>query len=573
MPRAPARVRINAGARVGVLTIIRKVLSRAGEVEEAPSGPIVGPSGELVELRTPERNIVASVINRFRSPRSGRVAKKHWPQIGDMLKGLGASIATYKRIGGQYWKQVKRGVAVHLINLSRKAGRGSNTKLTVDIVKAIMKLQSDHHGQLSERRLVAKLNEAPYNFKVSNSTMHRWVLLMGQKRIKRYIKPKLKRRHLIARLTHTLDELVKKAHPDDNVAHSDDKPYLFPHDPLLGERVYKFSNLDDVVHVDEKCFFLMHDGTVCRVFPNADGTYSLPANPTIYHKSRMPKVMFLAAVTKPRPEYNFDGKLGIWEFAFERLAKGSNKNTGTVKGVTVILEDVKVDGEAYRKKITGKDGVFDMMREKIWWFKKDAKHNGQPTPEAGRTLYMQQDGASPHKTQMNLNHFASEGAKKGFSIAVTTQSAQSPDFNYLDLAFFRSLQSDVSLIIKQNRFDLIKAVKECFDDYDAKRMDMCCRSLITSYKGCLEVGGGNNYPRHRSVRKEAAQGIFDLSIAKSTVEAGQATLAKLEKEEADDLTDVVLNQKDEDSDEEDSDESSEEESEEDMEEESSDDDE
>ena len=46
-----------------MLTIIRKVLSRAGEVEEAPSGPIVGPSGEKVELRTPERNIVAGGVH------------------------------------------------------------------------------------------------------------------------------------------------------------------------------------------------------------------------------------------------------------------------------------------------------------------------------------------------------------------------------------------------------------------------------------------------------------------------------------------------------------------------------
>ena len=60
----------------------------------------------------------------------------------------------------------------------------------------------------------------------------------------------------------------------------------------------------------------------------------------------------------------------------------------------MILEDVKVDVEEYRKKITGRGGVFDCMREKMPWFKE-----GSGKPEAGRILYMQQDGARPHTTR------------------------------------------------------------------------------------------------------------------------------------------------------------------------------
>ena len=155
----------------------------------------------------------------------------------------------------------------------------------------------------------------------STMSVHRWAKLLGQRRTRRYIKPRLRRIHKIKRLIHVLDELVKEASADDHVAHDDDKPYLFPHDSILGERVYKFSDQEDVVHVDEKCFFLMHDGSICRVFPNEDGTFTMPACPRVYHKSRMPKVMFLAAVAKPRPEYGFDGKIGIWPFVIERLAK------------------------------------------------------------------------------------------------------------------------------------------------------------------------------------------------------------------------------------------------------------
>jgi hypothetical protein len=30
--------------------------------------------------------------------------------------------------------------------------------------------------------------------------------------------------------------------------------------------------------------------------------------------------LFLAVVGRPRPEYEFDGKIGLWVFAIERLA-------------------------------------------------------------------------------------------------------------------------------------------------------------------------------------------------------------------------------------------------------------
>ncbi len=39
----------------------------------------------------------------------------------------------------------------------------------------------------------------------------------------------------------------------------------------------------------------------------------------------------------PRPEYDFDGKIGIFPFAIERLAQRNNKRTGTKAGDTVIV--------------------------------------------------------------------------------------------------------------------------------------------------------------------------------------------------------------------------------------------
>ena len=79
----------------------------------------------------------------------------------------------------------------------------------------------------------------------------------------------------------------------------------------------------------------------------------------------------------------------------------------------MMLDGARVNTE---KKITGKGGVFEAMRSKMWWFKEGAVHNGKPTPEAGQVLCKQQDGASPNAAAADLDHFAREGAKFGFNI-------------------------------------------------------------------------------------------------------------------------------------------------------------
>ena len=213
---------------------------------------------------------------------------------------------------------------------------------------------------------------------------------------------------------------------------------------------------------------MMKDGTVCRVFPDKRGEYKVTAPPRMFHKSRMPKIMFLAVCARPGLEYNFDGKIGLWSFTLERPAKRSDVRTGTVVRQTMILEDVSVTAPEYRMKIVGKDGVFDSMRRSMWWFHKSAryevsggvrvpcgkhaqgkwqfsKRKGTRCPEAGQPLHYQHDGARPHTAQVNQRVFASHGKMKDFNIQVVVQPAQSPDLNVDDLAFFHSLQSDVSL--------------------------------------------------------------------------------------------------------------------------------
>ena len=266
----------------------------------------------------------------------------------------------------------------------------------------------------------------------------------------------------------------------------------------------------DIVHGDEKWFYLMKDGAVCRVFPQftvnestgeVERTVQMPADGSVYHKSRMPKVMFLAATARPRPEYGFDGKIGIWPFTLERKAKRSDARTGTVAGETDILESVTVNAEEYRKVMLKKDGVLDAMRSKMWWYKR-----GSGKPEAGDTLYYQHDGARPHTAKVNEGHWARHGKKGGFKIEVVTQPAQSPDLNCNDLAFFASLQTDTELVVKKNVKDLVEAVKSAWEEYPAERMDSVWRLLWASFKGILsDDGGNNNYSHHTGSRTAHAK--------------------------------------------------------------------
>jgi len=64
---------------------------------------------------------------------------------------------------------------------------------------------------------------------------------------------------------------------------------------------------------------------------------------------------------------------------------------------------------------------------------------GSVKPEAGRPLYFQHDGARPYTAKANQEAYESEGCKHGFDIRIRLQPAQKPEFNFLDLVFFRSL--------------------------------------------------------------------------------------------------------------------------------------
>ena len=122
-----------------------------------------------------------------------------------------------------------------------------------------------------------------------------------------------------------------------------------------------------------------------------------------------------------------------------------------------------------------------------------SNNEGTTCPEAGTGLLYQHDRAITHTTRVNTQVFALHGKMKGFSIEIVVQPAQSPDLNDNDLAFFNSLQSDVSLVVKENKRDLLDAIIKCWQEYPLKKMESVWRCLYSSFHGVLESFGDNDY--------------------------------------------------------------------------------
>ncbi|CAN0503247.1 unnamed protein product [Discosporangium mesarthrocarpum] len=99
----------------------------------------------------------------------------------------------------------------------------------------------------------------------------------------------------------------------------------------------------DWVHVDERWFYVMKDGRRMYLHPEEDS----PKPPRAQNKRFITKVMFLAAVARPRMISDgvwFDRKIGIWPsdtLAAMRSSKNRKKGTMMRKPATINAERYK----------------------------------------------------------------------------------------------------------------------------------------------------------------------------------------------------------------------------------------
>ena len=478
---------------------------------ETPQKPAALPMRKKgKDIRTPSRWRVAAAYLEL-ATESGGLPHGGMKKLNARFPGMNLTARTVQRIVKQYREQAESVETSDQIDMSRKRAErtgGHMMKLTEELAQCLIETNDKNWGKLSNKRLDGKLSEQGYP--CSTSSVRRWCKVLGAVRRRRYIRPKLTLRHKYNRLKWVIDE-------DD-------------------ERKRKFGDNNNTCHGDEKWFYIMRDGAVCRVFPkytkhpdgHVESEVRMPVDAKLYHKTRMPKVMFLAVTARPHAEYNFDGKLGIWPFTLTRMAQRSDKRTGTVAGVTEIVQTVTVTADEYRRVMLMKDGVFDAIREKMWWF---SRASGKP--ESGKIIWYQHDGARPHTAAKNEKQWSLHGKRKGFDIRVVTQPAQSPDLNVNDLAFFASLQSDTELVAKEKVTDLVEAVTDCWHAYPLEKMESVWRCLYASFKGIVETGGDNQYSHHTGSRAKHSESDragerHDRSLPLTKIRAAQKLCLEME---------------------------------------------
>jgi hypothetical protein len=219
------------------------------------------------------------------------------------------------------------------------------------------------------------------------------------------------------------------------------------------------------VHVDEKWFFLTEAQLRLYLVPGE----SEPERST-RHKSHILKVMFLAAVARPRytaeGECSFDGKIGIWPFV-ERVQaqRGSvNRPAGTWE-----TKPVSVTAERYRT----------FMIEKVLPAIKAS------WPDRERKITIQQDGASSHIKQ------------------------DDPAFGAL-----QSSQWDHGFAHEIN--GLIEQVTRAYREYSPRKVDFGFLTLQSVLEQILISNGGNNYKiPHMGKERLLRDGVLPLRIRAS----------------------------------------------------------
>lgn len=271
-----------------------------------------------------------------------------------------------------------------------------------------------------------------------------------------------------------------------------------------------FDTMYNQVHVDEKWFYMTKNS---RNYYVLDG--EIAPNRTTKSKRFVTKVMFLAAVSRPRfdPSKNtlFDGKLGIWPFVTHEPAKRNSKNRS--KG-TLITKPMNVDGKVYADFL--KQHVLPSIKQK--W----------PRRSKYMAIKIQQDNAKPHG-QFVTNIINEVGSEDGWNIKLVNQPPNSPDFNVLDLGFFNAIQSLQHQQSPKTIDDLVYAVQNAYNDIDPNKLNDTFLSLQKAMESTMAVAGDNNYSLgHIGKQKLRRQGRLpehlvcnsaSINIAKNIIES------------------------------------------------------
>jgi hypothetical protein len=205
----------------------------------------------------------------------------------------------------------------------------------------------------------------------------------------------------------------------------------------------RFRDFFDFVHIDEKWFYLYQKSERVYLLPEEDDPIR-----TCKNKNYIPRLMFITVVARPRfrdGECIFDGKIGCFPFVTYEPAMRGNAATGRVRG-DLIMKPIQ--------NIT-RDVIRDFMINKIL----PAIRAKWPREDVRSPIYIQQDNAPTH-LKVDDPLFCEAAKQHGFDFRIISQPPNSPDFNILDLGFFRAIQTIQYKKNARTIQELVPAVQE-----------------------------------------------------------------------------------------------------------------
>lgn len=359
------------------------------------------------------------------------------------MKEVAAEFNISTKTVGKIWSIAKTQMQAGLpVDVQCKwIGNSGKKRGTVDTQKM---LAVPFHRRKNMRALAFAMD-------VSKSTVQRWLKSKDIRRHSNAIKPFLCEKGKLKRLKYCLDHITAPS---------------IPINPT-------FHHFYDYIHIDEKWFNITKEKTTFYALPKEPDPYR-----TAQSKAHIPKIMFLAAVGRPRFGNDgavlWDGKIGIFPFTFEAEAKRSSKNrpAGTleVKATTTI----------------NRDEMKKMLLEKLL----PAIKEKWPGPR--RDVIIQQDNAKPH-VDVNDPEFVQAAQEGDWNIKLQFQPPNSPDLNVLDLGYFRSIDTILDQAASRKLEDLITVVTTSFTALTPEKLNnvfLTCQSVMGEV---LKQKGGNNF--------------------------------------------------------------------------------
>lgn len=365
--------------------------------------------------------------------------KKNPPERIRLSRGLcgaaaqmfSTSVETISRL----WKKYKKfGLESAL---SRKKEKKAGRPQSVIDMEALKKIPIKKRGTV---RCTAKQLGIP------KSTLQNHIKYGHIKVVRSAVKPKLTDGNKLQRVRYCLDKLI----PDPASAIANFQPDF------------------NTIHVDEKWFFQTSVVRNVLMAPDEEAPHRQTQS-----KRFITKIMFMCAVARPRPEVDFDGKIGIWAFKKVEAAQRNSKNH---RRGDLVTKPENVDKDTYREMLLN-----NVLPAILAHF-----------PDTEATVVIQQDNAGPHIDPDDPD-WADAVAQTGWNISLKFQPPNSPDLNVNDLGFFRSIQSIAQEECPDNIEELVQSVEAAFAGYSSKDLNKIWLSHQQAMIETLLHKGNNNY--------------------------------------------------------------------------------